>query len=942
MKNLILVELQLGATDWANVSAYRLDRDPVVITRGRRPSDTQSAPSECSLTLKNPGGVLSPRNPDSPLFGKLGRNTPIRVSIGRGKYGMVLSGGTGRAETADSAATSIAGDIDVRVDLELLGGDTWTGDGFDLASKWEFVVNRLNWSFIKLAGGKLQFAWYPTGTTPAIESESSVALTGDQERKVLRATLDVNNGSGGNTVTFYTGTSLSGPWTALGAPVTKTGTTSIFDGDAPIRIGSATFTTPETWGRSAEGVVYGAQIRNGIEIAGSGGTVVAAPDFTAQPLDPVPLAESSFTDAQGNSWTFNGTADAARIWYGDVDIRFVGEIASLPPRWDESHKDKYIPITAAGVLRRYNQGKSPVAVGLRDFVLARPQALTSYFPLNGGEDTQYSLNLGATYTLGTRFYGVNIPGQNAVFTYGKDMGASWLGDGMEINATGSAYMRGDVGTGDPNVAFDFVFQAVPPGLGVLTVQLQDYDVNTWNLTFKNEDNDPTLQVSFDDPEVGPIGFLVSDELSAMSDTGKLHHCRFQISTVGTDTEFAVYIDGDLVSSGTMDDYTVNGCSLFRLFYTRYVGQTVMNIAHLTVWAEASAANIPAIDDCVAAAFGYAGETAGERIERVRDDGGLELLFVGDTDDTPSMGVQFAEPRLDQIRDAESTDFGILAEQRDANGLLYRTRVSMYAQDPALTLDYSAKVVAPPFEPVDDDADTRNDVTAKRRDGGSFHLAQTTGPLAALEPPAGIGQYEDEVTVNVQTDAQLQGVAAWLLNMGTLDEARFPSVTVNLHSPEVGDTLAGEVVAADVGDLVAITDIAAADIPDDLDLILFGYTESINIKTWTWTGNCGSAALYLPAVYGDARYDADGSELTSALDDDDTSFTVTKTGTSLWTTDVDAFPFDIYVGGERMTVTGISSATSPQTFTVTRSVNGVSKSHAAGTGVRLWNTPRYAL
>ena len=49
-----------------------------------------------------------------------------------------------------------------------------------------------------------------------------------------------------------------------------------------------------------------------------------------------------------------------------------------------------------------------------------------------------------------------------------------------------------------------------------------------------------------------------------------------------------------------------------------------------------------------------------------------------------------------------------------------------------------------------------------------------------------------------------------------------------------------------------------------------------------------------------------------------------------------------VGGERVTVTNITGASSPQTFTVTRSVNGVVKAHTSGTDVRLWDTPRWAL
>jgi hypothetical protein len=42
-----------------------------------------------------------------------------------------------------------------------------------------------------------------------------------------------------------------------------------------------------------------------------------------------------------------------------------------------------------------------------------------------------------------------------------------------------------------------------------------------------------------------------------------------------------------------------------------------------------------------------------------------------------------------------------------------------------------------------------------------------------------------------------------------------------------------------------------------------------------------------------------------------------------------------IGGEVMTISGISGATSPQTFTISaRSVNGVVKEHAAGKPVNL--------
>jgi hypothetical protein len=42
-----------------------------------------------------------------------------------------------------------------------------------------------------------------------------------------------------------------------------------------------------------------------------------------------------------------------------------------------------------------------------------------------------------------------------------------------------------------------------------------------------------------------------------------------------------------------------------------------------------------------------------------------------------------------------------------------------------------------------------------------------------------------------------------------------------------------------------------------------------------------------------------------------------------------------VGGERMTVTAVFSSTSPQSIGVTRSVNGVVKTHPSGSKVELF-------
>lgn len=954
MKNKILTELKLRSTDWANVSDRYRHADGISLSRGRTDLESAAGTAQANLTLDNTGGTFSPRNPNSEIAGQFSRNTPIRISVVRDESskGLVLArGGNGSAQVFDNPGISVTGDLDVRIDLELLDdGDpnvdwTWPAADFDLCSQWRLVNGQRSWAFLIL-NGTPHLRW-SADTNTGLTANATATLAGpDKGRRALRATIDVDNGASGRTIRFYQAPTMAGPWTQIGSDVVQAGTTSIGNGTALLRVGAAGENSAWTWGRSGPVVVYGFELRNGLN-----GTVVAGPDFSAQDLDPVPFASGSFVDAQGNNWTPSGSADAARIWYGKTSTRFVGEVAEWPPRWDQSHRNKYVPITANGILRRLGQGKAPAATGLRDFILQPDlvDALTSYYPLTGEEGTTYSLNLAPNSNyLRTRFYPWSYTGvRQPVYTYAQDMGAAWIGTGVQINATGDfvtgdpSALVADAATGDPNIALDFVFQSL--SLGVFTIQLRDYNNNLWTLTLDTPTNQGTLQVSFTDPDVGPVGFTTQGPFSELQDAN-LHHLRFQLTKDGSDTDFAVYIDGTLRSAGTMPGYVLNGWSLTEFFYSRYVNQTYVNIAHVTCWANANAGEIPSIADMTAAAFGYQGETAGERITRVCGDGNIPLVIVGDTNDTTRMGPQFAEARLSQIRDAEQTDFGILTEQRGDNGLLYRTRASMYAQEPGAVIDYSQRLLAPPFEPVDDDGAIRNDVTASRRDGGSYELRLTTGAMSSLDPPFGIGQYQDEVTVNLESDAQLPGAAAWWLNTGTLDAARFPSITFNLGAAEIqaDPDLLAAILALDVGDRMIITDIDAADIPDELDLIVLGSSEELDNSSWLVTFNCAPGEPYQVGKYGTARYDTEGTTLTAAITATATAAQLsTATGGALWTVDPAAFPLDLNIAGERVTCTAITGASSPQNAALVRSVNGVVAAHAAGATVKLWDTPRYA-
>ena len=76
----IRTEIQT-ADGWVDISEDVRDTEEVVITRGRADEATTADASQCTLTLDNRDGKYSPRNPLSPYFRLIGRNTPLRVSL---------------------------------------------------------------------------------------------------------------------------------------------------------------------------------------------------------------------------------------------------------------------------------------------------------------------------------------------------------------------------------------------------------------------------------------------------------------------------------------------------------------------------------------------------------------------------------------------------------------------------------------------------------------------------------------------------------------------------------------------------------------------------------------------------------------------------------------------------------------------------------------------
>lgn len=199
-----------------------------------------------------------------------------------------LPGSTGNTiTTPDTAALDVAGDIDIRLRI---AADDWTpGADAYLLSKYNITGNQRSYAVILASTGAMALQWSNDGTaTMSKSSTANLSSLANGTPKWVRVTLDVDNGAGGNTVTFYT--SDDGVmWTQLGSPVVTAGTTSLFPSTAVLEIGSRNSGTSDFFA----GKFYEAVVMNGIN-----GTTVAHPVAGA----------SSVTDSTGLAWTVNGTA----------------------------------------------------------------------------------------------------------------------------------------------------------------------------------------------------------------------------------------------------------------------------------------------------------------------------------------------------------------------------------------------------------------------------------------------------------------------------------------------------------------------------------------------------------------------------------------------------------------------------------------------------------
>lgn len=616
---------------------------------------------------------------------------------------------------------------------------------------------------------------------------------------------------------------------------------------------------------------------------------------------------------------------------GGKSYRIRPEVSDWAQDWERSGNDVWTTAELSGVLRRLAQGPPPERSVIYRAITDPPlTGLIAYWPC---EDPTGSTSLASALTNGSR---MTITGSPELASY-DGFGAS-----DPLPTLTDASLKGGVARYDITsvTQYQMRFLLAVPAAGfddgdvIARMQVAEVAAGASLLNyFDIHYNDPpgglgsyggpgTLTLLTYDGDESPIGVGASISLDVRG-----RHVRVSLENSLSGTTMTSTLRVLDINSGVTDSASINipSTSMSRVLAMTLAPDTLAGDAgvlgaaagHLTLQN-----TITSIND-LGRAIQPTGEAAGRRIERLCSEDGIAFQWIGSLDDTVAMGPQGKANTLALIRECVEADGGMLYETLTEHGLGYRTRASLYNQDPALILDYAAFNLAEVPTPVRDDQLIANKVTVTAN-GVSATYEETEGRMSTALPPAGVGVYgPPDPALNLATSdpAALRDQAAWRVHLGTVPGSRYPRISVNLAHSSITPDMRRAILALRQGDRIQIQNPPAWLPPDTIDQIALGFEETLTHVEHRLTFICAPASPYTVGVLDadDARLDTDGSELVTAVGSSDTALVVAPSAgvSTLWTTDASEVPFDVRMGGEVMTVTSITPWLSD---TFTRSVS----------------------
>lgn len=912
----VLVKVAGVWTDVTEAGRVRAE-ETLTVHRGLQDEGSAAKPGTLNLTFDNRDGWALPTSPISPFYADAGLYVPITAAV---RPGLTSGPGADVVDTftrtsAGSWGTADSGQVYSGLTLGS-GGSSAVGSGVGthsiagaVSAKGELLlgVSMLDGDYLVegiaaplATGGDLEVAGVMhRGQSASVYGLIRMHITTGAAVQV-RAYRAANQAQIGST--YVTGITHTGTGQPLSMRVLVIGRTILvkvwitaaaqpaawqveFTDTSPIRAGWVGIRTGRGSGNSNAGVTasYAAWSMTQWD-------VLAAMEIHTW----VPTATGNFDVANWRAGTI-GTQ-------GDASTR----------------------ITASGLLHRLNAGRDPLRTAA--YRRLSQKQLRGYWPM---EDRGQSAAVASAVASGTAMQVVTGRVDFAGAELAPQIGNTLAGAGVTFQLDGYMEYPTSTSLGNWNAGWLFSGLTTASQVGVQFVG------NNWVGSATNR-TDFTLQLNGAAGSGGRIQLyritytgttttsstLVDTDAAYLFDES-FHLIELLVSDSGANVDWFVFVDSVLFTSGTL--VTVEYATLKRVFVA---GSGPVTMGHLFV------------DDTTGwdanlwrALSGYPGETPPDRVSRLCSEEGIGVDIIGDYADT--MGPQYPDTLVALLTECAATNDAMLFEAPSWLGLVMWTRNGIYGQSPAATVDYTGGMRR--VLPVIDTRGAGNDVTISNRDGRTWASEDSTRVAAVGRiKAAGVDTNYNMVSTGA---AQLPRRAEWELAKGSIPGARYPALEFDLGAVPALQPTVGRV---DVGLQVAVTGLEA----DTVYQLVRAITHQVGTHTRTLRIQGVDATLWRPGLWDSAaaRWDSGTSTLTSSPAAGATSFFVTTTAAGdVWTTDPAHFPLSIIVGGEVITVAGITGATSPQQFTgLTRSVNGISKVHAAGAAVHIFRIPRYAL
>lgn len=617
--------------------------------------------------------------------------------------------------------------------------------------------------------------------------------------------------------------------------------------------------------------------------------------------------------------------------------RFYGEVSEWPQRWDTTGTDIFVPIVASSLLRRLGASAD----------VATKSAMYRFHTAQGGV-----LNSSGIRVFPTDYWPMEDP-NGSTGCFNAVGGANMAKRGSPNFASYTGYQGSDA---LPNMTSSIGYSA-----NVRAVSTNGFVVDflmSGNLPLEAAFTVPFMSMVFDGGTARELdvyyNLMGSDQFTVqlLDDSGtpfsNSSNSAAYPTTIATQPQAYQYI---VKQNGAKVNVTVLGRAstdtTWQTLLAAYDYPTSNTLGRLTSIRFGTLAgagggaggtggtaidgigHVAIYDDLVQHDISngpgaYLGEAAGTRFARILSEEGYTARIVGNASTSVPMGYQTHDTLISLLRSCENSDTGILYEPRDYLGLAYRTVGGLSNQAASITLNYANAELAGDLQPTDDDLRSSNDVTVEREGGNVGRFVDSTSPMGTAQPPSGIGLYQNSTTLILDTDDRCVQLASWLVHLGTVNEARYPQITIDMNNPRfvANPDLQSRALVADVGDRITVTNPPSWMPPESISQIIQGYDETFDQFEHTITFNCAPESPYHTAITQNAtdaftttttKLDSSASTLNSPMDTTATTASVAVASGSLaWSTS-GGLPLDLMVGGERMTATAIANSTTQNVF-----------------------------